>query len=533
MPDTVWRPHDRQREFLEIPDSVFEGFYGGAAGGGKSELLLMIPIVKNLVSHPRFAGLLLRRTYPELEKNLIRRSHFFYEPAGGHYNQQDRRWTFPSGAIIQFGYAEIEKDVRRYDSDEYQYIGFDELTSFTKFQYTYLTSRCRGFIRLIRSASNPGNIGHGWVRARFIEPAKDGYVLLKDPKSGERRIFIPAKLTDNPYLLKEDPDYEKRLGLLPEAEIRAKRDGDWWTFSGQVYDEFRYEKFPDEPDNALHVIQPFDIPKWWARVLAIDWGYAAQLWAGWAALSPDKRCYIYREFTCTRKKVDVWGATIAQLSQYEQLKHIVMDPSAWHQRGDEKTIAEQFQEHSGLAPSKADNDRIGGKILIHDFLRWESRPPKALPKTDFDFELSQRILRVKGPVEYENYIRAFEPEPPETNLPRLQIFNTCTELIKALPLCIYAKDDTQSGKKSEDVQEFDGDDPYDGCRYLLKSVDSYFQSSKSEHDRRASVDQILAKLVTDGDMTSFYRRMEALEAKNKLEPIRMFHRGRYSPRRYH
>ena len=133
MPELVWKPFKRQSEFLAIPDTIKEAMYGGAAGGGKSEALLNLPLVREFIAHPRFKGIIFRRTYPELESELITRSESqgLYSACGGRYNKEKRRWVFPSGSIIQFGHLEYDSDVRKYDSAEYNYIAFDELTSFT------------------------------------------------------------------------------------------------------------------------------------------------------------------------------------------------------------------------------------------------------------------------------------------------------------------------------------------------------------------------------------------------------------------
>lgn len=486
----TWRPHPKQEQFISLPDSVFEGFYGGAAGGGKSELLLLLPLLRGFHEVPEFNGLLLRRTFPELEKSLILRSHAYYKPTGATYNSQLHRWRFPSGAVVNFGYAEHEKDVRSYDTAEFQYIGFDELTSFTEFQYKYLTSRCRttneNLPAIIRSASNPGNVGHGWVRKRFVEPDKEGNIILVD-HHGNKRIFIRALLSDNPYLLEKDPGYVSRLELLPEADKRAKLYGDWWTFSGQCFDEFRSEHFPDEPEFAIHVIEPFAIPDWWPRILAVDWGYEAMAYALWGAVSPERKCYIYREFGVKRRKIADYGAEIKLLGINDELEIQVLDPSAWSKRGDEKSIAEQLSDATGYTFVSADNDRLGGKHLVHEFLRFD-----------------------------------------EHTSPKLAIFNTCEKLINCIPLCVY-EDANSDGKASEDVKEFNGDDPYDTLRYLLKAFDHFTRKSENRQAKLEEVARILKRLETTGDQTTFYRQMEMLENKNKTltKPVRMFHRGRY------
>lgn len=525
MAEKVWRPHARQEAFIQIPDSVFEGFYGGAAGGGKSELLLLLPIVRGFYRHPEFKGLILRRTFPELEKSIILRSQKYYSAAGATYQSQHRRWRFPSGAIVDFGYAEHEKDVRRYDTTEYNYIALDELTSFTEFQYLYLTSRCRTSVSdlpaIVRSASNPGNIGHGWCRKRFVEPYKTGEVLIRDVRTNQLRIFIPARLTDNPYLTKADPEYGSRLEMLPEAERRAKLYGDWWTFSGQVFDEFRAEHFIGEPENAIHVIPPFEVPDYWPRLLSVDWGFTARTIALWGAVSPDERVFVYREYCKRRSKISSWTADIARLSENEDIDLSVLDPSAWQHRGEEKTIAEQASVGSGIMFKKADNDRLGGKILVHEFLRWEQRPLLRTPKADFDQDYANKIYRTKGPDALKEYLIQYEPEKPEV-LPRLQIFNTCTELIKCVPLCVYA-DANADGKPSEDVKEFDGDDAYDDLRYLLKAVDHYTKEVKREFLKKMELGEIIKRLKMTNDQTTFYRQMEVFEAKKTgLAPVRKF-----------
>jgi hypothetical protein len=533
-----WRPSKRQEEFTQIPDSVREAFYGGAAGGGKSELLLMLPLVREFYKHPRWKGILFRRTFPELEKSLILRSESdgFYKATGAEYNRQLRRWRWPSGAILDFGYAEYENDVRRYDTTEYNYVGWDELTSFTEFQYMYITwSRARtadeNLPVIVRSGSNPGNVGHGWVRKRFVEPAPYG-TLIRDKKSGHKRIFIQSLPTDNPYLMKADPGYIRGLEMLPEAEKRAKLYGDWWTFSGQVFDDWRVEPFSDEPANAQHVIPAFQIPDYWPKILATDWGFAAMAWNGWFAASPTGRAYLYREYTCQRTKIADWGSIVGRLSSKDNLVDAVLDPSAWSQTGVDKTIQVQLDEVSGIRFRKADNDRLGGKTLMQEYLRWRPRPAKKTPQEGFDSDYAQFIMRVKGPLAYETYLEAFLPEAPESNLPKLQVFGTAPieeygvapEFIRAIPLCVY-NSDTANRKNKEDVAEFDGDDPYDGGRYGIKAVDHYYNQSRRENQKVQDREKILVNFQKTQDYTTLHRQMEKFEHKlaNSKLPLRRFH----------
>jgi predicted phage terminase large subunit-like protein len=206
--------------------------YGGAAGGGKSDALLMG--AAQFVGIPGYNAILFRRTYPDLSLPgaLMDRSKEWW---GGkaHWNSMRHMWTFPSGARITFGNLEHEQDKYQYQSAEFQYIGFDELTQFYESQYRYLFSRLRRLEHVniplrMRSATNPGGIGHDWVKQRFlIEGAKYG------------RVFIPARLDDNPYL--DRVEYEASLQELDPITRRHLLNGDWTARHGGS--KFRREWF--------------------------------------------------------------------------------------------------------------------------------------------------------------------------------------------------------------------------------------------------------------------------------------------------
>lgn len=520
----VWEPNPKQIDFAQVPFDIFEGFYGGALGGGKSELLLMLPILYGFHLHSKFHGIFFRRTLSQQDETLILRARFLYGKVGGTFNEQKRIFTFPSGAIIRFAYLERDEHARDHDGAEYHYVAFDELTHFTEFQYIYITSRIRRAISdlpvIIRSASNPGNIGHAWVRKRFIEPYKDGGKLLKD-EHGNYRIFIRSFAKDNPHLTKNDPLYMQRLQMLPEHERRAKVEGDWWIFAGQVFTDFRPEKIIGEPDNALHVIPPFEIPYYWPRLLGIDWGHAANTWVGWAAISPEKRFYLYREFVIKGVTIKKWATEVFRLSLPEigSIKSVIVDPSAWKNEGHEQSIIQQIQSHLlNLGPlvEKADNARLSGKLLIHDLLRFKPiEKPKNITPGGFNQNLYDSLLRNFGPKAATEYAKSFTPEV-ETSLPRLQIFNTCEEIIRVLPLCVYNEDKgSRTGKKYEDVAEFNGDDAYDGFRYLCKGVDRYIEEVMINDEEFKRMEAIENHRKSSGDETSYYIRMAMLEAEKR------------------
>ncbi|HNT77567.1 MAG TPA: phage terminase large subunit [Anaerolineae bacterium] len=241
----MWKPNPGpQTRFMQSP--AYEVLYGGAAGGGKSEALLVEAL--RHVAVPGYHAILFRRTFPELERSLIQRSQALYPGLGGVYRSQQRRWAFPSGATITFGHLEGENDQYKYQSAEFAFLGFDELTSFTEAQYLYLFSRARTTARQesgkplpvrIRAATNPGGVGHAWVKARFIDPLPPfqiGYFIRENDV--ERRVapriagalsrqFIPATIADNPVLMEVDSGYRERLMALPLIERERLLNGNW------------------------------------------------------------------------------------------------------------------------------------------------------------------------------------------------------------------------------------------------------------------------------------------------------------------
>lgn len=193
--------------------------FGGAAGGGKSDCLLMAAL--QYVDEPGYAALILRRTYADLAlpNAIMDRADQWLRPTDAKWNDDTKTWTFPSGATLTFGYLERESHKYRYDGPEFQFIGFDELTHFTQSQYTYMFSRLRKLetsdipIRM-RSATNPGGPGHQWVKQRFIIEGR-----------AKGRVFIPSKLSDNPSINKEE--YELSLSELDPVTKQQKLDGNW------------------------------------------------------------------------------------------------------------------------------------------------------------------------------------------------------------------------------------------------------------------------------------------------------------------
>lgn len=550
-----WKPHKKQQEFISIPFDVEEALYGGAAGGGKSELLVMLPLIYGFHENPKFKGVILRRTNPELDAEIIGRAHQWYPHTGAVWLEGKKKYVWydrwgNTGAEMRFGHAELEKDIRKYDGVQYNYVAFDEATSFTEFQYLYLVltrrrSASADLPAIARSATNPGNIGHLFFRGRFVDPYPYGGKILRDKISGIRRFYLQCLGVDNPHLMKINPRYFDNMRGLPEAEYRAKALGDWYTFSGQVFVEYRLEPLDGEPENARHVIEPFEIPSWWPRVIAIDWGWRANTCIGWGAISPNGRLYIYRVYAEKGKYIEDWTGDLINLTSSEEwssVRDVIICHSANQNRGEPHTILQQVQAAINKRfnnPSDSPTvrlgkrDRLGGKMLVHEYLRWTPKITKAVPIEQYDAELAERILRQYGTSKYQEYLSFFKEQEPETNLPKMQILESSPEgksnasLYDVIPICMYP-DKGEKDKSPEDVKEFDGDDAYDMLRMLLESVDRYVTESKREHDERSKRDSILAEFNSTGNATQFYRRMERHEAQNSgVRPVRRFSRRRH------
>lgn len=253
-------PTRRQRLFLAL--DTFEAMYGGQAGGGKSDALLMAALQH--VDRPGYSALCLRRTFADLNKPgaLMDRAAEWLRPTAARWIDRDHRWLFPCGAgtetaSLSFGYMETEQDRYQYQGAEYQFAAFDELTQFTETQYLYVASRLRGPagssvpLRL-RSATNPGGVGHAWVKARFVEP-----------RSAERP-FVQSGLADMGQHMDVD-GYRRSLSVLDRVTRDQLEHGLW-----VLDDDARIYHY--DPESDVDGLPDGLDPDLWRNILAVDLG---------------------------------------------------------------------------------------------------------------------------------------------------------------------------------------------------------------------------------------------------------------------
>jgi hypothetical protein len=305
-PGIAWcphAPHPKQAEFLAL--DCLEALYGGAAGGGKSDALLMAAL--QYVHVPGYSALILRRTYADLAlpKAIMDRAKEWLMPQGVKWNDTDKRFTFPSGAVLTFGYLNTENDKFRYQSAEFQFVAFDELTQFPEGWFRYLHSRLRRLEGMpvplrMRAASNPGGIGHEWVKRRFID-------------SPGSRVFVPAKLEDNPSLDREE--YVKSLAELDAATRKQLLEGVWIRDTeGLVY---KY-------DDAKHGID--DAPPCTAHILGIDYGFTdSTAFCVLGARKHDKTVYVVEATKQTQMTPGKAAEVVKELNERYKFERIVAD----------------------------------------------------------------------------------------------------------------------------------------------------------------------------------------------------------------
>ena len=353
---------ERQKKFCDA--QAFEVLYGGAAGGGKSYGQI-IDAFLYAMKYPYSKQIIFRRTLPELEKSLIRVSLSLYPREVYSYRKADHTGTFVNGSLIDFAYCDSEEDVYKYQSAEYDVIRFDELTHFTESMYLYLLSRCRGvngYPKAVKSSTNPGGIGHSWVKKRFIDCCPpDKTVTVGDMT----RIFIPAKVTDNSFLMKTDAQYLKRLEALSDRDRRALLYGEWDITDGRFFEEF---------DRSVHVIPAFEVPPEWRRYISLDYGLD-MLAAYKIAVDSEGRAYVMSEVYDGKDNggngliVSQAAAKLKELCGGDEIRAVFAPPDLWSRQKDSgKSIAGLFYEN-GVTLTQVSSSRVAGWLAVKEWLR--------------------------------------------------------------------------------------------------------------------------------------------------------------------
>ena len=475
-----YKPFPRQDQFHQSRAKY--RMFGGAAGPGKTKAMVW----ENIFQATMFPGvdtLLLRRTFPELEMSLLgefRRN--VPQELYLSYDEAKHIVTWLNGSTTRFGYCKNENDVYQYQGAEFMFIGIDELTHFTLKQWQFLTSRNRcsvpGTFPCMAGATNPGNIGHAWVKALWVDKVPPpGYERPEqyDPSDYD---FIRARIADNP-IYADDVNYRKTLEALPEQLRKAFLEGDWDVFAGQYFDVFEIGRHTARAEEI-------GMQAWWPRWISIDWGFqhdSAVYWhcavpesatrdqrsatrrkvasGEWRAASGEEksrsladaredgetsrleagattgvrndttrdnapgsngpRIVTYREFVKNGLSPRMLAQAIAERTAGERIGEVFLSPDAFAHRTSEASIAEQLGEvlqQNGLPrPTPADDDRVGGWQLMYQML------------------------------ENDEWV----------------ITENCRELIEGLPQLV--RDD----RRVEDVRKVEGDDPADAARYGLVS----------------------------------------------------------------
>ena len=420
-----------QEDFLSASEQ--DVLYGGAAGGGKSFALLADPL--RYCHNANHRGLLLRRTLDELTE-LIDKSKQLYPKAfpGAIFREAKSTWVFPSGATLWFTYLDRDKDVTRFQGQAFNWIGVDEITQYpTPYVWDYLRSRLRSTDPelqqnlTMRCTANPGGVGGWWVKKMYIDAHEPNMAFgAKDLETGKTfvwpdgnkkagqplfyRKFVPARLTDNPFLM-ADGQYEAMLRSLPEVERRRLLEGDWDVAEGAAFPEF---------SRVRHVVEPWDLPTNWPRIRAADYGYSSPSCVLWGAIDWDNNIWVYRELYVKHLTAEQLADKILECEELDPQPHYtVLDSSCWNKTGFGPSIAETMMR-AGVRWTPSDRNRLQGKMELH-----------------------RRLA-----------------DDPYSNEPRMRIFSNCKHIIAQLSGIPLSK------TNSEDVDTRAEDHAYDALRYM-------------------------------------------------------------------
>ena len=421
------RPNARQRAFFA--SEALHTMYGGARGGGKSWAARR---KANLlcINYASLKGLLLRRTYRELQVNHI--LPLQAELNGyARWKESEKAFLYPNGSRLQLGYCACDSDKLQYQGAEYDFIIFEEATNFEESWITFIATALRttraDFRPRIYYTCNPGGVSHAYFKRLFIDRQ---FVDGEDP---EDYLHIPATVRDNAILMARNLGYIKQLEALPENLRRAHLDGDWNVFDGAFFAELRLFAKPLADATMTHVVEPFDIPYSWRIYRSFDWGYSKPSACLWWAVDYDGRAYLADElYTCAARGGTMipdtglkWSAdqVFAEIHRRESERFPgrqitgVADPAIWAENGGEPIVA--AADRHQVYFDRADHTRIAGWMQVRRRLQFG-----------------------------------------EDGRPMLYIFSTCKNTLRTLPILQY------SARDPEDLDTTEEDHIADALRYF-------------------------------------------------------------------
>lgn len=455
------------KQGLFLQSEADEVLFGGAAGGGKSYAQL-IDALYCADKYPGIKQLILRESFPELSRSLIMVSLSIYPPDTMKYNEAKHKWYHVNGSIIEFGYLESFASVQIYQSAEYDIIRIDEASHMDEQRILYMKSRIRGannYPKQLKMSTNPGGIGHNFLKKRFKIGVNEPGVPFKEyigkdemgKEYYETRIYIPARVYDNIFLMQKDPNYIKNLMQLPEKQREQLLNGNWDVYDDQAFPEF---------DREIHVCKPFPIPSHWKRWRSVDNGYDDPFAWYWYAVDERGTVYIYREYT--RNPDDKNRVTYKEQARKVAEKSKYVDANGIeHEEKFMFTVAghDAFSGHVRDEPGKTliDYYNEGG---VYGFIK----------------AVTDRRLRKAT---WHEYLAPYKDENTGKMTAKLQIFDTCKMLIEKLP---------QMQKDPEDPEKvLDVDDHwYDGAGYGL--IAYHARKSKGLQPEKSIIEKDMERL---------------------------------------
>lgn len=349
----------KQKLFYQTVESTRETFYGGGKGSGKSKAKRDVMLLRRF-KYPGSIGYIFRKTYAELERNHITPLLQEYPELEPFYEKGTKTLHLPNKSKLRFAYIEHGGQLNKFQGLDGQDLGIEEAGEWPYEHYEYLKTQFRsskpGMSTRILLTGNPGGVGHTWLKRLFVTRK---YNANENPAD---YAFIPATVEDNPFIMKNDPEYVKRLESMQNETLRkAFRYGDWNITAGQYFDML---------DRNIHLVKPFAIPAHWKRQLVYDWGYGHpagfQLWAA----NEMEEHFCYWSWYKAKTQIEEQAAVLKAHPDFHKFKNgVIAGRDCWAKRfgfnstqDGGPTVAELFLRE-GIVLRPANTDRVHGANL--------------------------------------------------------------------------------------------------------------------------------------------------------------------------